>query len=193
LRAATPHRLGLPVLPRISSAGMLSPIPRWDRWTMSFARRMSHPLRGPATAAFPGSRAGRLPHHCFRGLLSVHYPLRPARSRGHSLALSIEGSGDLVTSAAAPIASGWNDQLPGGDRTHGRPVPYHGARRVEEWRGGLGPAYLFPALSSAGASLAGPYPVSTPRSSNRTVGFPESGSDLGFPVQDFPTVMRFKR
>jgi hypothetical protein len=109
LRAATPHRLGLPVLPRISSAGMLSPIPRWDRWTMSFARRISHPLRGPATAAFPGSRAGRLPHHCFRGLLSVHYPLRPARSRGHSLALSIEGSGGFVTSTAAPIASGWSD------------------------------------------------------------------------------------
>jgi len=27
-------------------------------------------------------------------------------------------------------------------------------RRVEMWRGGLGLAYLFPALSSAGASLA---------------------------------------
>jgi len=60
----------------------------------------------PATSAFPGSMAGRLPHHCFRGLLSVHYSLRPARSRGHSLALSIEGSDGFVTSTAAPIASG---------------------------------------------------------------------------------------
>src|SRR3954454_17122059 len=30
------------------------------------------------------------------------------------------------------------------------------ACRVGEWRGGLGPAYPFPALSSAGASLARP-------------------------------------
>ena len=67
----------------------------------------------PATAAFPGSMAGRLPHHCFRGLLGVHYSLRPARSRGHSLALCIEGSGGLVTSTAAPIASGRSDPVAG--------------------------------------------------------------------------------
>ena len=48
--------------------------------------------------------------------------------------------------------------------------------RVEMWRGGLGLAYPFPALSSAGASLSGPYSVSTSRSSNRTCGFPASGS-----------------
>jgi len=34
------------------------------------------------------------------------------------------------------------------------------------WRGGLGTAYLFPALSSAGVSLAAPCSVSTSRSSN---------------------------
>jgi transposase len=48
--------------------------------------------------------------------------------------------------------------------------------RVEMWRGGLGGLYLFPALSSAGASLASPCSVSTSRSSNRTGGFPASGS-----------------
>ena len=37
----------------------------------------------------------------------------------------------------------------------------HESGRVERWRGGLGAAYLFPALSSAGASLASPYSVST--------------------------------
>jgi hypothetical protein len=37
--------------------------------------------------------------------------------------------------------------------------------RVEMWRGGLGAAYLLPALSSAGASLAEPCSVSTSRSS----------------------------
>jgi hypothetical protein len=44
------------------------------------------------------------------------------------------------------------------------------------WRGSVGLAYPFPALSSAGASLASPCPVSTSRSSNRTCGFPASGS-----------------
>jgi len=68
---------------------------------------------GPAASAFPGTMAGRLPHFCFRGLLSVHYSLRPARSRGHSLALSIEGSGGFVTSTAAPIASGRSDPVAG--------------------------------------------------------------------------------
>ncbi len=36
-----------------------------------------------------------------------------------------------------------------------------GDGRVEMWRGGLGLAYLFPALSSAGASRARPCSVST--------------------------------
>src|SRR5438445_271449 len=48
--------------------------------------------------------------------------------------------------------------------------------RVERGRGGLGNAYLLPALSLAGASRARPYSVSTSRSSNRTCGFPASGS-----------------
>src|SRR6185437_6719648 len=47
--------------------------------------------------------------------------------------------------------------------------------RVERWRGGLGGAYQFSALSSAGASLATPCSVSTSRSANRTGGFPASG------------------
>jgi len=44
------------------------------------------------------------------------------------------------------------------------------------WRGVLGAAYLFPALSSAGASIAIPCSVSTSRSSNRTGPFQASGS-----------------
>src|SRR6266536_6396211 len=47
---------------------------------------------------------------------------------------------------------------------------------VEMWRGGLGAACRFPALSAAGASLSGPCSVSTSRSSNRMCGFPASGS-----------------
>jgi hypothetical protein len=54
------------------------------------------------------------------------------------------------------------------------PSPRRG--RVERWRGCLGQAHRLPALSSAGASLAWPCPVSTSRSSNRTSGFAASGS-----------------
>jgi hypothetical protein len=32
--------------------------------------------------------------------------------------LSIEGFGSIVTSTAAPIATGWSDLLPGGNCTH---------------------------------------------------------------------------
>jgi hypothetical protein len=39
------------------------------------------------------------------------------RGSDRSPALSIEGSGGFVTSTAAPIATGWSDQLPGGNRT----------------------------------------------------------------------------
>jgi hypothetical protein len=54
--------------------------------------------------------------------------------------------------------------------------------RVEMWRGSLGLTYLFPALSSAGASLVGPCSVSTSRSSNRMCGFPASGSRRKFTI-----------
>ena len=42
--------------------------------------------------------------------------------------------------------------------------------------GAAGRAYLWPPLSSGGASRARPWSVSTSRSSNRTCGFPASGS-----------------
>jgi hypothetical protein len=44
------------------------------------------------------------------------------------------------------------------------------------WRGGLGLACLYPALSFAGASLSKPCPVSTSRSSNWTGAFNASSS-----------------
>jgi len=59
--------------------------------------------------AFPETQAGRLPHHPFRGLLSVYsrYGLRtrqvPCRT------LYTEGFSRFVTSTTAPIATGWSD------------------------------------------------------------------------------------
>jgi hypothetical protein len=72
----------------------------------------------PAAAAFPVRLAGRLPHCGFRGLLGVHsrYGLH---ARGIAYAtLCIKGFDGFVTSTAAPIATGWSDQLPGGNYTH---------------------------------------------------------------------------
>lgn len=67
-------------------------------------------------AAFPVIQAGRLPHYPFRGLLDVHFFFRITACVARGIAkaiLSIEGSDGFVTSTAAPIASGWNDKLPG--------------------------------------------------------------------------------
>jgi hypothetical protein len=65
--------------------------------------------------------------------------------------------------------------------------------RVERWRGGLGAAYLSPALSVAGASLAEPCSVSTSRSSNPACGFPAPGSPTGFTRQHTTALSRFGR
>jgi hypothetical protein len=51
---------------------------------------------------------------------------------------------------------------------------------VEMWRGCLALTYLFPALSSADASLVGPCSVTTSRSSNRTCAINASGSRRKF-------------
>ena len=59
------------------------------------------------------------------------------------------------------------------------------------WRGGVGAAYLFPPLSSGGASIASPCSVSTSRSSNRTCGFPASGSPTAVAFRHtLPTLSR---
>ncbi len=68
------------------------------------------------------------------------------------------------------------DFRPGAGQYSAPPQPLTVSSRVEMWRGGVGLAYPFPALSYAGASLAKPCPVSTPRSSNRTCAINASGS-----------------
>ena len=68
----------------------------------------------PVTAAFPVLTPGRLPHHRFRGLLSVHsryglharqVPYRTLYTRGFSR---------FVTSTSAPVATGWNESYRAG-------------------------------------------------------------------------------
>jgi hypothetical protein len=78
-----------------------------------------------------------------------------------------------------------------GPRMGGTAVSQTG--RVERWRGGLGLAYLLPALSSAGASIASPCSVSTSRSSNPACGFPAPGSPTGFSHQHTNALFRLGR
>jgi hypothetical protein len=71
-----------------------------------------HPFPcSPTTAAFPVMLAGRLPHHRFRGLLSIHsrYGLMTRCTAERYKCL--EGSDGFVTSTAAPIAPGRSDRV----------------------------------------------------------------------------------
>jgi hypothetical protein len=131
--------------------------------------------------------AGSAPTLAFSRPAQRSLRLRPACSRDRLAVLSIEGFGDFVTSTAAPIATGWSESCrvgiaPTEDRrlftAHQRIMQCiigcsNPAGRVGRWRGSLGVAYLFPALSFAGASLAAPCPVSTsPPHRTGHAGFP---------------------
>jgi hypothetical protein len=73
--------------------------PRQVGWNL-FARTV------PPISAFPETGAGRLLHHYFRGLLSVHSP--------YGLhALCTRGFSSLVASTAALIVTGWSEPVPG--------------------------------------------------------------------------------
>ena len=104
----------------------------------------------PSSSAFPESEAGRPLHCSFRGLLSVRYGLH-----AHRVAYATfytEGFSSFVASAAASIATGWSEPVPGRDFS-----PAEDQRLfTAHWRGGLGAAYRLPTLSSVGASLAPP-------------------------------------
>src|ERR1700732_2058422 len=98
--------MGLPVLRMVPIAYMPSPMPRQVGWNL-FARTI------PFASAFPETGAGRLLHHYFRGLLSVHsrYSLH---ARQVALAtLCTRGFSRLVASTAALMATGWSEPVPG--------------------------------------------------------------------------------
>jgi hypothetical protein len=61
------------------------------------------------TAAFPKMSLGRLPHLSFSRPARRSLALGPVGSRNRLTILSIEGFDSFVTSAAAPIATGWSN------------------------------------------------------------------------------------
>src|SRR6266404_6243906 len=64
-------------------------------------------------SAFPETRAGRLLHHYFRGLLSVHSRYGLHARRVALATLCTRGFSSLVASTAALIATGWSEPVPG--------------------------------------------------------------------------------
>ena len=88
---------------------MPPPLPRRNRSVL--ASLASRPL-----AAFPASVTGRLPHHSFRGLLSVHFALRPAWSLSRPRRPFVIGvlRPMSLPPSSAPTATGWSDSCRAG-------------------------------------------------------------------------------
>jgi len=66
-------------------------------------------------SAFPDKGAGRHLHRYFRGLSNVHSHYNLHARRIADTILYTEGSNDLVTYAAASVASGWSEPVPARD------------------------------------------------------------------------------
>src|SRR6266403_5727994 len=114
------HRWDFPCCVWSPFACMPSPIPRQVGWNL-FARTI------PFASAFPIIGAGRLLHHYFRGLLSVHSRYGLHARRVAFATLCTRGFSSLVASTAALIATGWSEPVPGrvypavDQRLHGAP------------------------------------------------------------------------
>jgi hypothetical protein len=92
-----------------------SPSPTCRRHYLGRSGRNLFARTFPWSSAFPESEAGR-PLHCyFRGLLSVHSRYRLHAHRVAYATFYTEGFSSFVASAAASIATGWNEPVPGRD------------------------------------------------------------------------------
>jgi len=67
----------------------------------------------PSSSAFPESEAGRPLHYAFRGLLSVYSRYGLHARRVANATFCTEGFSSFVASAAASIATAWNEPAPG--------------------------------------------------------------------------------
>ena len=74
----------------------------------------------------PREKVGSAPATVFSGPAQRSLTLRPARSRSSQATLSIESSDSFVASAAASIASGWSEPVPGRELHPLKPSAFHG-------------------------------------------------------------------
>src|ERR1035437_3664586 len=109
-------RKGLPVLHRSSSCMHAVAITPVDR-------KVHLSLSSFAISAFPEIMAGRLPHHVFRGLLSVHARYGLHTRQVTFMTLYTGGFSRFVTFTTAPIATGWNESCRAGFAPAGKPCP----------------------------------------------------------------------
>jgi hypothetical protein len=91
---------------------MPPPIPRWNLWSLSHHEGV---VPSGLRKRRPSPYSNRVGFHIglFRGLLSVHSRCGLPARRTAKAARCLEGFDGFVTSAAAPIATGWSDQLSG--------------------------------------------------------------------------------
>src|ERR1022692_3836443 len=108
------HARGFPCCIDLPLVCMLSPLPRWNR-------KVHLSLSSSAISAFPEIMAGRLPHHVFRGLLSVHSRYGLHTHQVTFMTLYTGGFSRFVTSTTAPIATGWNESCRAGFAPAGKP------------------------------------------------------------------------
>ena len=88
----------------------------------------------PVTTAFPVASPGRLPHHPFRGLLSVQSNYGPHVRRVPYRTLYTRGFSRFVTSTTAPVATGRSESCRAGFAPAGkqRLCTAHEAPEVED-------------------------------------------------------------
>ena len=129
---------------------MPSPLPRQVQWSL-FARR------SPLSAAFPMKKAGSAPATVFSGPAQRSLTLRPTHLRSRQATLYIESSDSFVASAAASIATGWSEPVPGGvtpaevQRLSRRTISPNQASGVQLSRA--------PGYDPRGAIVFGPFPT----------------------------------
>ena len=112
--------LGLPVLRLIPLTCMPSPLPRQDGGNL-FAHTV------PSTSTFPLS-VGSAPASFFEACSAFTHVTACTLAESSSRPSSTGGFSSFVTSTAAPIATGRNEQFPGGICTHCGLNAFHGAR-----------------------------------------------------------------
>ena len=96
-----------------------------------------------STTAFPGKLTGRLPHFVSFEACSAFTHVSACMLAGSpEVTRYIRGFDGLVTSSAAPTASGWNDPSPGGTCTHWKSPPLHGAQFSDTTRSLVGSQIL---------------------------------------------------
>jgi len=110
--ATRPHRRGFPCCVGSPCTGMPPPIPRWNPWSVS--RREGYPPRVSRDGGLPRVATGSASTSpCFGACMAFTRVAACLFAEPPKVARFLEGFDGFVASTAAPIATGWSDQLSG--------------------------------------------------------------------------------